>query len=173
MSTHWKPAKGRGRELPGYLDVLDAQARVGTAEVRRVDKELIVGRNRQTGTLEIWGPSQFYRQWMLLCEVETDDGREVSWLRVRKALIEARDGPLSTDIALEANRRIEEVQKKRAAECLRDAIAFMWGGIGTARTRVDAEDMGVAYKHQVEGVKPEAKGKKVSLPGKIWKPGDP
>jgi len=104
--------RNQGRMLPQWLDTRDAEAVRGSTRVRTVDRNLIVGRDRRRGVFQVWGPSLNAGGWLPICDCQDDEGRPfrgpVPWEVIVAALVQARGGELSADVAAAVDGLISE-----------------------------------------------------------------
>jgi hypothetical protein len=118
----------QGRMLPEWLDTADAEAAKGGQHLRRIDPNLVVGRNRRTEIYEIWGPSLSAGGWVPICECRDDDWEpyrgHVPWARIVQALVNAREGEPACEVAARRNAEHAARMERERGEELRAALKY-------------------------------------------------
>jgi hypothetical protein len=150
--------KNQGRMLPYWLDTGDPEAQRGSTRVRSVDRNLIVGRDRRRGVFQVWGPSLSAGGWLPICDCQDDRGRPfrgtVPWELVVAALVQARGGELSADVAARHNEaldRAKDAELERQVEAGAKYYARAVAGEREGWGRWDYRDVEDAYRMAQEG----------------------
>lgn len=124
---------GHGKTFPTYFDTQHPEAIRGTTRLRTIDPNLIVGWNGREARLQIWGPSIAFGGWTPICDVADDYGKpylqQVPWELILAALLEMREGELSSDklVRLDAERRAELDREQR--EMLAEGASYYQRGV--------------------------------------------
>lgn len=122
--------QGHGRMLPVWLDTQHPTAVHGTARVRSVDREFLVGLDRRRMVFQLWGPSIYAGGWVALQDVTDDFGRplppnEIAWELLTAALIRGREEGLNAaERVRDHNARLQAQQEKAGADDRRERVGY-------------------------------------------------
>lgn len=158
MSTAYQLPKNQGRMLPHWLDTGDPEAQRGSTRVRSVDRNLIVGRDRRRGVFQVWGPSLSAGGWLPICDCQDDRGRPfrgtVPWELVVAALVQARGGELSADVAARHNEALDRAKDAELDRQVEEGAKYYARAVAGEREgwgRWDYREVEDAYRMAQEG----------------------
>lgn len=160
--------------LPVWLDTAEAEAERGSMRVRTVDRNLIVGMDRRRGVFQVWGPSVQTGGWVPICDCQDDRGQPfrgtAPWELVARALVQARGGELSADVAARHNEALDRSRELELDRQVEEGAKFYARAVAGERegwsrwSTLDVED---AYRNASEGrSKAAPRGKVTFDPGR-------
>lgn len=157
MAVYQLP-KNQGRMLPHWLDTRDPEAQRGSTRVRAVDRNLIVGRDQRRGVFQVWGPSLSAGGWLPICDCQDDTGRPfrglVPWEVIVAALVQARGGALSADVAARHNDALDRSREEALDRQVDEGCRFYARAVAGEREgwgRWDHREVEDAYRMAQEG----------------------